>query len=162
MLKISNSAVISKLADIEDSKRGSVIEISDKAVIDSFVKIKPAGGDGNLYIGASSYINSGVVIYLGNGVHIGSNVAIAANCTLAPVNHQFESKVQKIVEQKFMPGRGGIIIEDDVWIGANCIILDGAVIRTGAVVGAGSLVNKELPPYSVSFGSPAVVKKYRG
>ena len=51
---------------------------------------------------------------------------------------------------------GGIVIEDDVWIGANCVILDGAVLRKGCVVGAGSLVRGELPPYSICRGTPAV------
>ena len=58
------------MADIEDSVRGSVIDIADDVTIDSFVKIKPAGGDGDVLIGAGTTINSGVAIYSGNGVSI--------------------------------------------------------------------------------------------
>ena len=149
------------MADIEDSVRGSLIEIGAGCQIDSFVKIKPVGGNGAIAIGPKSYINSGTVIYSGNGVRIGSNVLIAANCTLAPVNHEFRDRNRLIVEQRFMASRGGILIEDDVWIGCNSVILDGAILRSGCVVAAGSVVRAELPPYSVCAGIPAVVKDWR-
>lgn len=154
MLIISPNARISRLADIEDSVRGTRIVIEDGAMIDSFVKIKPAGGTGDVRIGRNSYINSGVVIYTGNGVDIGEGVAVAANCTFAPVNHEYRSKQKKIAEQGFMASRGGIVVEDDVWIGANCVILDGAILRRGCVVGAGSMVRGELESYSVYAGNP--------
>src|SRR5207244_3377199 len=136
MLIISERARISPLADIEDSVKGSRILIEDHVVIDSFVKIKPVGGDGDVLIGEGSYINSGTVIYSGSGVKIGKSVLIAANCTLAPVSHEYRERNKKIVEQRFRPSKGGIIIEDDVWIGVGTVILDGAVIRKGCVVGA--------------------------
>ena len=140
---------------------GTRIEIGAGCWIDSFVKIKPVGGDGEIVLGANSYINSGTVIYSGNGVRIGSNVLIAANCTLAPVNHDFRNRNRLIFEQRFMPSRGGIIIEDDVWIGCNSVILDGATLRRGCVVAAGSVVRGELPAYSVCAGNPAVVRDFR-
>lgn len=155
MLIISDKARISRLADIEDSVKGSRIIIEDDVNIDSFVKIKPVGGMGDIRIGRNSYLNSGVVIYSGNGVVIGEDVLIAANCTLAAVNHAFKSRETKIIEQQFKPSMGGIIIEEDVWIGANSVILDGAILRKGCVVGANSLVNSELSSYSINMGSPA-------
>lgn len=162
MLKIAPTARISPLADIEDSTRGSVIEIGDRVSIDSFVKIKPAGGTGDLRIGASTTINSGCVLYTGNGMVIGRRCAIAANCTFAPVNHAIDDRSAPIVGQGFMPSRGGIRIEDDVWIGANVVVLDGAILRRGCVVGAGSVVRGEIPPYAVCVGAPARVIRYRG
>lgn len=161
MLIISDKAKISKWVDIEDSMKGSQIVIEEDVSIDSFVKIKLAGGIGDVRIGKGTHINSGVVIYSGNGIDIGEDVLIAANCTLAPVNHEYRSKEQKIVTQRFMESRGGIIIEDDVWIGANSIILDGAVLRKGCVVGANSLVNDQLEPYSINVGSPTHIIGYR-
>lgn len=161
MLIISAEAHVSPLADIEDSQRGSRIEIGAGCQIDSFVKIKPVGGSGDVIIGEQSYINSGTVIYSGNGVRIGDHVLIAANCTLAPINHEFWDRRKLIVEQRFMPSRGGIIVEDDVWIGANCVILDGAIIRQGCVIAAGSVVRGELPAYGVYAGSPAVQLRTR-
>jgi virginiamycin A acetyltransferase len=156
MLTISESARISPLADIEDSVRGTKIIIEDDVVIDSFVKIKPVGGDGDVLIGEGSYINSGTVIYSGNGVRIGKSVLIAANCTLAPVSHEYRARDKKIRAQGFRPNKGGIAIEDDVWIGVGTVILDGALIRRGCVVSAGSLVKGELQEFGIYAGNPLV------
>ncbi len=161
MLKISPTARISPLADIEDSVRGSTIAIADGAVIDSFVKVKPAGGSGDVWIGKNCSINSGVVIYIGNGVRIGDNVAIGANSTIAPTNHAYRARDRLIRDQRFMPSRGGVVIEDDVWIAANVVLLDGAHLGKGCVVGAGSLVRAHLPPYSVNVGTPTRIIGYR-
>lgn len=161
MQLISPLARISPLADLEDSVRGSRLVIGDGAMIDAFVKIKFTGGAGDVCIGRNSYINSGVVIYSGNGVTLGEDVLVAANCTFAPVSHEFRARDKKIVEQGFKPGKGGIVVEDDVWIGANCVILDGAILRKGCVVGAGSLVRGELEAYSVNAGNPLAVIGYR-
>lgn len=162
MLKISPEANVSPLADIEDSVRGTVIEIRDGVTIDSFVKIKPAGGPGDVTIGEGTTINSGCVIYTGNGVTIGRRCAIAANCTFAPVNHEYNDPEKPIVEQKFMPSRGGILVEDDVWIGANVVLLDGTILRRGCVVGAGAVVRSEIPANAVCAGVPAKVIARRG
>lgn len=156
-IEISPSAKISKLADIEDSIRGSRIVIGAGSVVDSFVKFKPAGGSGDAVIGERVTINSGCVFYTGNGITIGNDVAIAANCTFAPVNHAFEKKNILIREQRFKPSRGGIIIEDDVWIGAGCVLLDGTILRKGCVIGAMSLVRGDVPAYSIQGGNPLQV-----
>ncbi|HTP63207.1 MAG TPA: DapH/DapD/GlmU-related protein [Burkholderiales bacterium] len=154
MISIAPSARVSSLADIEDSERGSRIVIDENVTIDSFVKIKPAGGFGDVFVGPNSVINSGCVLYTGNGIRIGAGVAIASNCTLAPTNHEFRRRAVPIREQGFKPSRGGIEIGDDVWIGANCIILDGARVGTGCVIGAGSLVRGRLEAYGVYAGNP--------
>ena len=126
MLTIPDNVYISPLADIEDSVRGSRIIIEDGVTIDSFVKIKPSGG---------------------NGAVIGENVLIAANYTITSVNHRYKSKTQKIVEQGFQANRGGIKIEDDVWIGANVVILDELILHASCAVGANTLVNRERDAY---------------
>lgn len=161
MLEISDKAFISRQADIEDSTRGTKIVIEDGVMIDAFVKIKCVGGAGDVLVGRNSFLNSGVVIYSGNGVSIGEGVLIAANTTIAPVNHEFRAKDKTIIEQRFQASRGGIVIEDDVWVGANCVILDGAILRKGCVVGAGSVVRGELAAYSISIGSPARLVGFR-
>lgn len=153
-LEFHPTAKISDLADIEDSVRGTVIRIGARSVIDSFVKIKPAGGTGDVEIGENVTINSGCVIYTGNGLRIGNNVAVAANCTFAPVNHAFKDRETLIIEQGFQPSRGGITIGDDVWIGANCVFLDGAVVNTGCVIAAGTVVKETIPPHSIVAGNP--------
>ena len=154
MIAIHPTARVSALADIEDSERGTRIEVGAHAVIDSFVKIKPAGGQGDVLIGEASVINSGCVLYTGNGIRIGRMVSVAANCTFAPVNHAYQDRSRPIQQQGFMPSRGGIVIEDDVWVGANCVLLDGATLRQGCVVAAGSVVRGEVQPFTVVGGQP--------
>lgn len=154
MITIDPLARVSPLADIEDSVRGTRITVGAHSVIDSFVKIKPAGGSGDVLIGEHVVINSGCVLYSGHGIRIGKHVAIAANCTLAPVNHAFADRTRLIREQGFLPSRGGIVIEDDVWIGANCVLLDGTVLGQGCVLAAGAVVRGAIPPYTVWAGMP--------
>lgn len=161
VVQIADTAKISELADIEQSVRGTSLVIGEESIIDSFVKIKPAGGLGAITIGNRVVINSGCVIYSGNGISIGDNVAIAANCTLAPTNHAYAKRDRLIREQGFLPSRGGIIIEEDVWIGAGSVILDGAIIRRGAVIGAMSLVRGEIEPYSIHYGNPLELAGWR-
>lgn len=154
MIEQHPTARVSRWADIEDSTRGSRIILGAHCVIDSFVKIKPAGGHGDLVIGEHSVINSGCVLYTGNGLKIGNHVAIAANCTFAPVNHAYADRHRLITEQGFLPSKGGILIEDDVWIGANCVLLDGAILRQGCVIGAGSIVRGICDAYTIYTGTP--------
>ena len=116
MLRIHENAQISPKCDIEDSIKGSIIEIGSHSVIDSFVKFKPAGGPGDIIIGERVHINSCCVIYSGNGVSIGDDVLIAANCTFAPVNHEYKDTSMKISQQGHAKSKGGIIIENNVWI----------------------------------------------
>lgn len=107
MIVCHESAQISPLADIEDSILGTVIQIGERTVVDSFVKIKPAGGLGSVVIGNDCFINSGVVIYSGNGVSIGDGTLIAANCTIAATNHEIHASASTIPSQGFMKSRGG-------------------------------------------------------
>lgn len=155
MLDADPTARISPLADIELSVRGTRYVIGARTMIDAFVKIKPAGGSGDVVIGADCAINSGTVIYSGNGVTIGDAVLIAANCTLAATNHEIGEPDRRIRDQGFQPSRGGIMIGDDVWLGANVVLLDGARIGQGAVIAAGSVVRGEVEPYAIYAGAPA-------
>ena len=159
--EIAASARISPLAYCEESSRGSRLVVGERTFIDAFVAIKFSGGTGDVAIGEETYLNAGTVLYSGNGITIGDRVMIAANCTFAPTTHAFERRDLPMIRQRFMPRRGGLLLEDDVWIGANCVILDGAVLRRGCVVGANSLVNGELAPFSINYGSPARFVRWR-
>ncbi len=152
--QIDPTATISPLCDLERSSRGSRLTVGPRALIDAFVKVKFVGGLGDVALGADSHINSGCVIYSGAGVTIGQGVRIAANCTFATPNHAYMDRDTPIRLQGFLPDRGGIVIEDDVWIGANCVLLDGALIRTGAVIAAGTVVRGEVLAWHVVGGNP--------
>lgn len=152
---------VSKLASIELSNRGTDTTIGAFSVIDDFVKIKHVGGNGSIFIGNNCFINSCIVLYSGNGILIGNNVLIGPNCSITPVNHEFKDKNKAIIEQGFKESKDGIVIEDDCWIGSNVVILDGFIIRKGAIIGANSLVNSEIEAYSINYGTPCKKVGYR-
>jgi virginiamycin A acetyltransferase len=159
--EIAASASISPLAYIEESVRGSRLTIGERAFVDAFVAIKFTGGLGDVSIGEETYLNAGTVLYSGNGISLGKYVMVASNCTFAPTNHEFARRDVPMIRQRFMPSRGGIVVEDDVWIGANCVILDGAILRRGCIIGANSVVGGEIQPFSINYGSPARFVKWR-
>ena len=161
MNEISPFAKISPLADIESSSRGNKVSIAAGVTVDSFVKIKFAGGLGNIDIAEDVYLNSGVVIYSGNGVRIGAGTLIAANTTVAATNHEYKAKHKRIIDQRFMASRGGVLVEEDCWIGCNCALLDGTVLGPGCVVAAGTTLRGEWAAYSVIGGNPPRILRHR-
>jgi acetyltransferase-like isoleucine patch superfamily enzyme len=110
-------------------------------------------------IGEDSLVGEFCVIRGQGGVHIGDKVYLAPLVQILAVNHVYDDPRRAIIEQGITAE--GIVIEDDVWIGAGAIILDGVRVGTGSVIGAGSVVTENLPPYSVAAGSPAKVMKDR-
>ena len=114
---------------------------------------------GFIKIGKRVSINPNVLLLGYGGIKIGNDVRIAAGTSIVAFNHNYQDKKTPIYKQ----GRTakGITIENDVWIGTNCSILDGVTIEEGAVVGAGSVVTKNIVAYSVVAGNPAKVIKHR-
>ena len=91
---------------------------------------------------------------------IGSNVMMGPECMIFARNHAFSRTDIPMREQGFEPEKP-VVIEDDVWIGARVTILPGVKVGTGAVLGAGAVVTKDVPPYAIVGGNPAKVLKYR-
>jgi len=105
-------------------------------------------------------------------IQIGKYCSIGRNCTFALTQHllnRFTTSPSPSDLHLFDHGngnpssysKGDIIIKNDVWIGLNCTILDGITIGNGAVIGAGSVVTKDVKPYSIVGGNPAKIIKYR-
>ncbi len=96
-------------------------------------------------------------ILIGNQVMFGPGVSILSG------NHRFNDvgKSMRFLKKADDWEEQDIIIEDEVWIGANVVILDGVKIGRGAIVGAGSIVTKSIEPYTVSAGNPCKFIKYR-
>ena len=82
---------------------------------------------------------------------IGDRVAIGPRVTLIALSHANRSKLKQMVSVKKI----GVIIENDCWIGAGAIILNGVTVGEGAIVGAGSVVTKDVEPYTIVAGNPA-------
>jgi maltose O-acetyltransferase len=85
---------------------------------------------------------------------VGRDVMMGPRCILLASSHAFASVDVPMNAQGFVEDRP-IVIEDDVWVGAGAIILPGVRIGTGSVVGAGSVVTKDVPPWTVVAGNPA-------
>jgi acetyltransferase-like isoleucine patch superfamily enzyme len=109
--------------------------------------------DGQISIKDHSDLGPNMTIYGFGSVSIGSYVAIASYSTVVASNHNFNNR-DTYISLQGSTGKG-ISIEDDVWIGAHCVILDGVTVGKGSVVGAGSVVSKSVAPYSVVAGIPA-------
>lgn len=119
---------------------------------DDILRIKI--GD-NCCFGAENHITSSNKIIIGNGLLTGKRVTISDN------NHG-STDMQDLrlpPEERPVVSKGEIIIGDNVWIGENSIILAGVTIGEGAVIAAGSIVTKNVPPYTVVAGNPAKILK---
>lgn len=113
----------------------------------------------HIIIHQNTFLGEYVVIYGHGGVEIGENTLIAMHTVIVSSNHTIPLRSEKIRDKPdiLLPTKIG----SDVWIGANCTILGGVRIGDGAVIGAGSVVTKDIPPYAIAFGNPAKVIKYR-
>ncbi len=108
-----------------------------------------------MIVGDNTYIGPRCILGAGGGIRIGKNVIIGASVDILAENHEFSDFDKPIHEQGV--SREGIIIEDDVWVGNRVIILDGVHVGPGAIIGAGSVVTKDVPAYAIVVGNPGRV-----
>ena len=127
--------------------------LGDYSVIESFACINNAVGD--VMIGDHTRIGLHNTII--GPVTIGSHVNLAQGITITALNHNFEDSEKRIDEQGV--STSAVVIEDDIWIGANAVILPGVTIGHHSVVAAGAVVTKDVPPHSLVAGVPAKVIK---
>jgi maltose O-acetyltransferase len=106
-------------------------------------------GAGDLSIGDDVTINSMTHIFATGGVSIGARSQISALCSITSVTHVAE--VSRRTELVYSP----VSIGQDVWLGTGAIILPGVRVGDGAIVGAGAVVTKDVPPFAVVAGVPA-------
>ncbi|GAA4029387.1 hypothetical protein GCM10022409_11990 [Hymenobacter glaciei] len=117
----------------------------------------------NVAVGPKTTINAGLFVYDSYQplVTIGANCALAANISLIPESGPNMSELAdfELVKEKLVC-TAPIVIEDHVWIGANAIVMPGVTIGHHAVVGAGAIVTRDVPPYAIVKGQPAQVSQY--
>ncbi|WP_231490813.1 DapH/DapD/GlmU-related protein [Pedobacter sp. Leaf170] len=127
------------------------------SVIEDFATIN--NGVGDVLIGDRTIIGMGCVII--GPVIIGNDIMLAQNIVISGLNHGYEDinispSVQKVSCKE-------INIADDVWIGANSVITAGVSLGKHCIIGAGSVVTKDVPAFSIAVGNPAkVIKRYNG
>ncbi len=128
-------------------------DLGTRSIIEDFSTIN--NGVGDVIIGDRTIIGIGNVII--GPVQIGNGVMFAQNIVVSGLNHGYQDvhispSIQPVETKQ-------ITIRDDVWIGANCVITAGVTIGKHAVIGAGSVVTKDIPAYCVAVGNPARVVK---
>lgn len=125
--------------------------LGDYSVVESFACINNAVGD--VIIGNHTRIGLHNTII--GPVTIGSHVNLAQGITITALNHNFDDSEKRIDQQGVTTKE--VVLEDDIWVGANAVILPGVTIGKHAVVAAGAIVTKDVPPHSLVAGVPAKV-----
>ncbi|MBE0650333.1 MAG: acyltransferase [Bacteroidales bacterium] len=130
-------------------------ELGNDSTIEDFCTIN--NGVGDVIIGDRTRIGLGNVLI--GPVKVGSDVMFAQNVVLSGLNHSYEDISLPPSQQKV--STNPIVIEDEVWIGANAMITAGVTVGKHSVIAGGSIVVKDVPPYSVVVGNPGkILKKY--
>lgn len=160
------------------------IVVGDQTIFDDNTVLDAKGDDsGGITIGSRVMLGRNSIISCkGGGIALGDDVNIGPNCyfiseehleigrythiaghsyLVAGGNHSFDDPDVPICLQPSI-SKGGIRIGEDVWIGASATVVDGVTIGKGAVIGAGSLVHRKIPPLAVALGYPIEIIKKRG
>ncbi|QKZ13397.1 acyltransferase [Spirosoma sp. KUDC1026] len=151
--KRHQSAAISATARL-DVLPFNKFSIGARSTVEDFCVIN--NGVGDVLIGSNSLVGIGSVVI--GPVSIGSDVIIAQHVVISGLNHGYQDPNVPIRKQAV--SRKQIVIEDDCWIGANVTITAGVRIGRHSVVAGGSVVTRDVLPYSVVGGNPARVLKY--
>jgi acetyltransferase-like isoleucine patch superfamily enzyme len=156
-LYLGKNIFIGECVTIYQSKGSGTVTIGDRSYLHRDTIIETGFG-GNLNIKDDTHIQPRCQFsaYLGS-ISIGSGVQIAPGCAFYPYNHSFDPSQQ--IKDQSLQTKGGIFIDDNVWLGFGVIVLDGVKIGKGAVVGAGSVVNHNIPEGAVAAGVPACIVK---
>lgn len=131
---------------------------NDKGLqIGNYLKCRPRCSirieGGKMNIGHDCFFNLNVSVTCLEYINIGNNVQIGNNTVIVDHNHDYQNGNGYICKS--------VEIGDNTWIGANCVILPGVSIKEGAIIAAGSVVNKDVPAYTIVAGNPAkVVREY--
>ncbi len=145
---------------ILDAKGGpeTGITIGDGVVLSRGVILSCKGG--SITIGDKANLAIGCLVHAGGPVSIGRYALLAARCYLVGVGNHGTGRLDVPMMAQPVVSKG-LVLEEDVWLGAHVVVLDGVTVGKGSVVGACSLVTKDLPPYSVAVGAPARVIRTR-
>ncbi|NES96046.1 MAG: acyltransferase [Desertifilum sp. SIO1I2] len=156
------------------------IELGHGVKLDRGASLRNHGPRGRIYVGNEVSLDLGVIVkthvqgdicigdrtYIGpytcisgQTISIGEDCLIASHCGIYANNHAFAELDIPIILQGAT--YKGITIEDDCWLGCGVKVLDGVTIGRGSVVGAGSVVTKNIPPYAIAVGVPAKVVSWR-
>lgn len=142
----------------------AAVQLSDRITFGRKTTVHPYTriilGGGSVAMGSFCNLQSFSTIAAGDSrVEIGNDVRIGPNCNLLGEDHEYRDRSTPVHRQGRLAK--GLVIGDDVWIGANCVILPGVRLGRGAIIGAGSVVTKSVPDFTVAVGNPARPVKER-
>lgn len=113
----------------------------------------------NIFVGTHFYANYNLTVLDHDKVIIGNNVLLGPNVTLTTATHSQDYRIRNDDGESDIMG-APIVIEDDAWLGANVVVMPGVTIGKHSIIGAGSVVTKDVPADTVVAGVPAkVIKK---
>ena len=143
--------------NVLESFREGRLEIGEHTLLEPHVWLT-TGDSGRIRIGRGTFLNVAVMVASVELVEIGDHCMLANGCFITDGNHRFDDFEQPVTWQGFST-KGPTRIADNVWCGANVVITSGVTIGERCVIGANSVVNRDLPPYSLAAGAPAKVLK---
>jgi len=152
-LRLSPRVYVGEGVVLYQDRGGGAIDLAESVHLHRDTIIQTGQG-GSVTIGASTHLQARCYLSAYRGdIRIGRCVEIAPYCCFYSYNHQREPGVP--MQQQPLTTKGGIVIEDNVWLGAGVTVLDGVRIGEGAVVGAGSVVTRDVPAGVTVGGVPA-------
>jgi len=154
-IDIGNEVYLFRNAKLNAWNDNCKILLGDRVAIERGVDIACSGDNCTIEIGNGTFIGPYTCIGGPGQIRIGKDCMIAAHSGIVANNHIFVDPVQRIRDQGVT--KKGIEIGDDCWLGYGVKILDGVTIGKGSVIGAGAVVTKDIPPYSIVVGVPAKV-----
>lgn len=158
-LQLGNNVFIGEYVTIFQDKEGGKVKLDHRVHLYGNLCIQ-TGEEGSLTIGADTHIQPRCQFSAYKApIQIGCSVQIGSNCAFYSYNHGIAPG--KLIKEQPLETKGGITIEDDVWLGFGVIVLDGVRIGRGAVIGAGSVVTHNIPAGAIAVGIPARVVKMR-
>lgn len=139
-----------------------LLKIGVNCVLEDNIVFKlshPYSKENFIKIGDNVFIGNNCKLISGDSISIGDDCLIACNTVIVDTSHEYDRNLK--INKQTVTAKA-ITIGEDVWIGASCVILQGVSIGTGAVIGAGSVVNKSIPDYEIWAGVPArfIKKRY--
>lgn len=140
-------------------ERPWTVRIGPRCVLQPFVWLNVGGDGARLEIGEFTFIGRGTEIEVSQKVTIGKGALIAPGVFITDHNHNTSLGEPMYVQPCIA---SAVEIGDDVWIGANSVILPGVRVGSGAVVAAGAVVNRDVPPNVIVGGVPAKIIRERG
>lgn len=162
-IELGASVVVSEycILDGRTSAGAESIRVGDRTILSNNVML--SSKDGSITVGSDVGINAQTIIQstTGNSVKIGNDCVIGQRCLIIGGGNYDISDPDRLTRVSPITDDGGVVIEDNVWLGANVSVLGGVTVARGSVAGAGALLSRSVPPFSVCMGVPAKVVRKR-